>query len=213
MRRFKRKAPKINPSFVVVVDGKTEVWYLNMLKRNERKIRVSIKPEIPNKKSVEEQYNLVCDLSTKEFTKVFWLVDLDTVIKEENEVPKGKKSPLKSFEEYRTDLTKNYKNVVVIVNNPCLEFWFLLHFKKTSKYFMYCSSVEAELKKHLKDYEKTQKYFTRQNDDIYFKLKPYLKTALQNAMALGTFDNENPQKAMCEMELLFQSDELKTHFE
>lgn len=213
MRTSKRNTPKTNPSFAVVVDGKTEVWYLNMLKRNEPNIRVSIKPEIPNNKSVEEQYNLVCDLSNKEFTKVYWVIDLDTVIKEENEAPKGKKSPFKSFEEYRTNLADNYKNVVVIVNNPCLEFWFLLHFKRTSKYFDTCSSAETELKKHLDNYEKTQKFFTKQNDDIYLKLKPNLKTGLANSIALGNFDNENPKKAMCEMELLFQSDELKKHFE
>ena len=212
MRKPKKIAHKTNPTFAVVVDGETEVWYLQMLKRNERDIRVSIKPEIPNKKSVEEQYNLVCDLSSKEFTKVFWIIDLDTVIKEENEAPKGKKSPLKSFEEYRTDLHENYENIFVIVNNPCLEFWFLLHFEKTSKYFNTCSSVETELKKHLKNYEKTQKFFTKQNDDIYLKLKPKLKTALQNATAIGNFDNKNPKKAMCEMELLFQSEELKKHF-
>lgn len=212
MRKPKIKVPKTNPAFAVVVDGETEVWYLSMLKRNEPNIRVSIKPEIPNNKSVEEQYNLVCDLSGKEFTKVFWIIDLDTVIKEENEAPKGKKSPLKSFEEYRTDLHENYENIFVIVNNPCLEFWFLLHFEKTSKYFNTCSSVETELKKHLKNYEKTQKFFTKQNDDIYLKLKPKLKTALQNATAIGNFDNKNPKKAMCEMELLFQSEELKKHF-
>ncbi len=212
MRKPKIKVPKTNPAFAVVVDGETEVWYLSMLKRNEPNIRVSIKPEIPNNKSVEEQYNLVCDLSGKEFTKVFWIIDLDTVIKEENEAPKGKKSPLKSFEEYRTDLHENYENIFVIVNNPCLEFWFLLHFEKTSKYFNTCSSVETELKKHLRNYEKTQKFFTKQNDDIYLKLKPKLKTALQNATAIGNFDNKNPKKAMCEMELLFQSEELKKHF-
>jgi hypothetical protein len=213
MRTPKRYALKTNPAFAIVVDGKTEVWYLQMLKRNERGIRVSIKPEIPNKKSVEEQYNLVCDLSSKEFTKVFWVVDLDTLIKETNEAPKGKKSPLKTFDDYRTKLANNFNNVVVIVNNPCLEFWFLLHFEKTSKYFNTCSGAETQLKKHLKNYEKTQKFFTKQNDDIYLKLKPNIKTALQNSLALGSFNNLDPTKAMCEMELLFQSDELKKHFE
>lgn len=213
MRTPKRIAPKTNPAFAVVVDGETEVWYLQMLKRNEREIRVSIKPEIPNKKSVEEQYNLVCDLLNKEFTKVFWIIDLDTVIKEENEAPKGKKSPLKIFEEYRTNLITNYPNVVVIVNNPCLEFWFLLHFTKTSKYFNTCTSAETELKKHLKNYEKTQKFFTKQNDDIYLKLKPNLKIAIDYSIALGNFNNENPKKAMCEMDLLFKSAELKKYFE
>ena len=213
MRKPKKIIHKTNPSFALVVDGETEVWYLQMLKRNERDIRVSIKPEIPNKKSVEEQYNLVCALSNKEFTKVFWIIDLDTVIKEDNETPKSKKSPLKTFEEYRIDLIANYPNVVVIVNNPCIEFWFLLHFEKTSKYFDTCSSAETQLKKHLKNYEKTQKFFTKQNDDIYLKLKPNLKTGISNSIVLGNFDNKNPKQAMCEMELLFNSDEIKKHFE
>ncbi|MGB4655352.1 MAG: RloB family protein [Bacteroidales bacterium] len=209
MRRAKGNAPKPKPSFAVVVDGETEVWYLQMLKRNEPKIRVNIKPEIPNKKSVEEQYNLVCDLSKKEFTKVFWIVDLDTFIKEDKETPKGKKSSLEEFNEYRAILETEYTNVVVIVNNPCLEFWFLLHFKKTSKYFNSCSSVETVLKKHLDNYEKTRKFFAKQGNDIYLQLKPKLKKAIENSIALGNYDKENPQKAMCEMEFLFQSDELK----
>ena len=65
----------------------------------------------------------------------------------------------------------------------------------------------------MKNYEKTQKFFTKQNDDIYLKLKPKLKQALDNSFALGNFDNENHKKAMCEMDLLFKSGELKKHFE
>lgn len=213
MRKPRKISHKANPAFAVVVDGETEVWYLQMLKRNERDIRVSIKPEIPNKKSVEEQYNLVCDLANKEFAKVFWIIDLDTIIKETQEAPKGKKSPLKTFEEYRLNLINDFSNVVVVVNNPCLEFWFLLHYEKTAKYFDTCSGAETQLKRYLKNYEKTQKFFTKQNDDIYLKLRPNLKTAMQNSLALGSFDNDEPTKAMCEMELLFQSDELKKHFE
>lgn len=213
MRIPKKINTKVNPTFAVVVDGETEIWYLQMLKRNERDIRVSIKPEIPNKKSVEEQFNLVCDLSGKEFTKVFWLIDLDTVIKEANESPKGKKSPIKTFQEYRNDLIDNFPNVVVIVNNPCLEFWFLLHFERTSKYFNNCSGAEMQLKIHIKNYEKSQKFFTKQNDDIYLKLRPNIKTAIQNSLALGSFNNQEPTIAMCEMELFFHSDELRKHFE
>ncbi len=213
MRKPKRNAPKPPTSIAVVVDGDDEVWYLQMLKRNEPKIRISIKPEIPNKKSVEEQYNLVRDLSEKEFTKVFWIVDLGSVIKEDNEAPKGKETPLEFFAKYRANLEENYANVVVIVNNPCLEFWFLLHFKKTSKYYDTCAEAKTELKKYLKNYEKTRKFFTKQGDDIYLKLKPRLKIAVENSIALGNYDKKNPKKAMCEMELFFQSSELKKHFE
>lgn len=212
MRKLRKITHKTNSAFAIVVDGETEVWYLQMLKRNERDIRVSIKPEIPNKKSIEEQYNLVCELLDKEFTKVFWIVDFDTVIKETKDAPKGKKSPLKTFEEYRQNIINNFSNVAIIVNTPCLEFWFLLHFEKTTKYFDTCLGAEKQLKQYLKNYEKTKKFFTKQNDDIYLKLKPNLNTAIQNSLALGNFDVGQSTKAMCEMELLFQSDELKEHF-
>ncbi|SFC31051.1 RloB-like protein [Flexibacter flexilis DSM 6793] len=213
MRKPKNIVSKSIPSFAVVVDGDTEVWYLNMLKRNERNIRVSIKPEIPNGKSIRQQYDLVRELSGKEFTKVFWIVDLDTIIKEENEAQKGRKSPIKIFQEYRNKLVKDFKNVVVIVNNPCLEFWFLLHFEATSKYFEKCAGAETQLKKHLTAYEKKERFFTKQDDDIYLKLQPHLQTAIKNAIALGNFSNDAPQRAMCEMELFFLSEELRLYFQ
>ncbi len=184
-----------------------------MLKRNERRIRLNIKPEIPTKKSIEEQFKLVADLSKREYLKVFWIVDLDAIIKETREAVKGKKTPLKSFVDYCKILEKDFKNVVIITNNPCLEYWFLLHFEKTSKLFDTCSKAESRLKNYLEDYEKTQKYFTKQDNDIYLKLKPYLTEAIGNAKSLGQFDFEDPMKAICEMHLLFTSDEMEEYFE
>ncbi len=92
MARNKKNVEKIIPTFAVVVDGKTEAFYLQMLKRNERDIRVKIKPEIPNKKTLEAQFKQVCDLS-KDYTKVFWIVDLDTILKEDKETQKGNERP------------------------------------------------------------------------------------------------------------------------
>ncbi len=110
MRKPKRIRRKTNPAYAVVVDGKTEVWYLQMLKRNERNIRVTIKPEIPNRKSIKEQYDLVCKLLAQEYTKVFWILDFDTVIKEERESPKGKESPIGIFNQYKEKLSKRNGN-------------------------------------------------------------------------------------------------------
>ncbi|WP_394801476.1 RloB domain-containing protein [Belliella filtrata] len=107
---------------------------------------------------------------------------------------------------------KKHENVIVIINNPCLEFWFLLHFENSSKFFDTCAKAETKLKQYLKDYEKTQKYFTKQDSDIYLKLKPYLQDAITNSQKLGQFDQNDPYKALCEMYLLFQADELKKHY-
>lgn len=213
MRQSRKIRSQVTPTFAFVVDGETEIWYLQMLKRNERQLRLNIKPEIPNKKSIEEQFNLVVDLSRREYLKVFWLLDLDTIIKESRETPKGKKTSLQAFIEFKKNIKRNYKNVIIIINNPCLEFWFLLHFEKTSKLYDTCAKAQTELKKHLKDYEKTQKYFTKQDNDIYIKLKPFLKTAISNSESLGKFDIYEQTKAICEMHLLFRTDKLKKYYE
>ena len=107
-------------SFAVVVDGETEYWYLEMLKRNEPNIPFNIKPQILQKKNIDQQYELVTELSEEEYDKVFWIVDLDVLLKEERE-KKNSTSSLQQFLNYYKSLSKQNK-VVVIVNNPCLEY-------------------------------------------------------------------------------------------
>ena len=189
-------------SFAVVVDGETEYWYLQMLKQNEPDVLFNITPKILQKKNINQQYELVTDLSEEEYDKVFWIVDLDVLLKEERE-KKNSTSSLQKFLSYWHQLSKQDK-VVVIVNNPCLEYWFLLHFQKTNKVFTACTDAEKQVSQHLKGYEKTEKFFKKDND-IYKQLKPFLKTAKENATALGSFDPYNHSKAMCEMPLLFKT--------
>ena len=193
-------------SFAVVVDGETEYWYLQMLKHNEPNIPFNIKPQILQKKNIDQQYGLVKDLSEEEYNKVFWIVDLDVLLKEERE-KKSNPSSLQKFLSYWQQLSKQNK-VVVIVNNPCLEYWFLLHFQKTNKVITACAAAEKQVSQHLKGYEKTEKFFKKDND-IYKQLKPFLKTAKENATALGSFDTYNHSKAMCEMPLLFKELKVK----
>ena len=189
-------------SFAVVVDGETEKWYLEMLKQNEPDILFNITPKILQKKNINQQYELVTDLSEEEYDKVFWIVDLDVLLKEERE-KKNSTSSLQQFLNYWRKLSKQEK-IVVIVNNPCLEYWFLLHYEN-GKVFTACAGAEKQLRRHLKDYEKTEKFFKKSNNDIYKQLKPYLQTAVSNATTLGTFDPYNHSKAMSEMFLLFKT--------
>ena len=199
MRRGEKRQTK--QAFAVVVDGETEYWYLQMLKHNEPNIPFKIRPQILQKKNIKQQYELVTELSEEEYDKVFWIVDLDVLLKEERE-KKNNTSSLQKFLNYWQQLLKQEK-VVVIVNNPCLEYWFLLHFEKTTKIFTTCIDVEKEVSRHLKGYEKTEKFFKKDND-IYKQLKPHLKTAISNASALGNFDTQEYVSAMCEMPLLFK---------
>ena len=188
-------------SFAVVVDGETEYWYLEMLKRNEPNIPFKIRPQILQKKNIDQQYKLVTALSEEEYDKVFWIVDLDVLLKQHSQ-KNSNPSSLQQFLNYWQQLSKQ-KKIVVIVNNPCLEYWFLLHFQKTTKVFTARTTTEKQVSKHLRGYEKTEKFF-KKSDDIYKQLKPHLQTAINNATTLGTFDTYNHSKAISEMPLLFK---------
>ena len=62
----KRRTPrKVNSTFVVVVDDKTEMWYLKMLQQNERDLRITIKPEIPKHKNIGVVIHAVNEGSTR----------------------------------------------------------------------------------------------------------------------------------------------------
>ena len=199
-----RKGRKIQTkqAFAIVVDGETEKWYLEKLKYNERDVNFDITPKILQKKNIKQQYELVTELSEGEYDKVFWIVDLDVLLKQHRQ-KNSNLSSLQQFLNYWQQLS-NQEKIVVIVNNPCLEYWFLLHYEN-GKVFTACAGAEKQLRRHLKDYEKTEKFFKKSNNDIYKQLKPYLQTAVSNATALGTFDPYNHSKAMCEMPLLFQA--------
>lgn len=220
MRRIKRKT---NPAFAIVADGKTEIWYLQMMKKYElenkekeqgkQQIRLAIKPELPKSKRIKDQCALVCELAQREYDKVFWIVDLDQIRKEQREATEGKKDPMRTFIECRKKVLQKYeKRVRVIVNNPCLEFWFLLHFEYTAKSFSDYDELAKELKKHIKDYDKNGGYYKPKNNDIYLKLKPRLKKAMEHSDRLGSFEPKDPSRAVSEMPLFFRTEELNGLF-
>ncbi|KAA6339285.1 hypothetical protein EZS27_012778 [termite gut metagenome] len=208
MRENKRIPPR-GKQFAFVVDGECEYWYIQMLKRNEqRSVNIGLEPKIPQKKELSEQYDKVMELA-HDYDKVFWIVDFDVIIRETRAAKKGAITLLHKFEEYYNKLTgtgKKYKNVEIIINNPCLEYWYLLHFETTHKYFESCDNLVQHLRKHLINYEKTRKFYTKENNDIYLQLKPHLNQAISNAEKLGEFNFDNPQQGMSEMHKFFNEE-------
>lgn len=192
-----RKKNKINfiykEKIAVLVDGETEFWYFQMIKRNHRDLKVDIRPEIPQKKKIDDQYKRIVELSDI-YDKVVWIVDLDVIISE---------GLINKMSQYRTSLEKDYKNIIIIYNQPCLEYWLVLHFKFSQPHFSNCDEAGKILKKNLINYEKTESFYTRQNDDIYLKLKKFLPKAIGNSMKCGNFDLANPQIGFSEMHKLF----------
>lgn len=197
----------IRKTYAFVGDGETEQWYLQMLKKNEKNLTVTIKPELPQKKSIEDQFAYVQELS-EIHEKVFWIVDTDVVIRETRcfKGPKDKNPSAilkQKYQQIQSDSILQNK-VIFIANTPCLEYWILLHVVQTTRYYDTCDKVIDEIKKHesLRDYAKTQKYYQQAND-IYRRLKPFLNTAKANAGRTGAFDPDNLEKGLSEMHKIF----------
>lgn len=202
MRRKSKRFPG-HKTISIVVDGETEIWYLQMLKKYEKLTDVTIKPELPKKKRIDEFYEMVLE-NRLDFDHVIWIVDLDVILKEERELKSGSQSLLNRFKQYLKEIA-SYDNVDIVINSPCLEFWFLQHIKFSAKFFPACSSISKEFKNTILDgYEKKLKYYQQNHNDIYTRLRPFLNHAIQNSKKLGEFDMSSVQTGKTEMFKLFE---------
>ena len=169
-------------------------------RKNEPTLNIAIEPKIHVKQSLDAQFQEVKDACTTH-DKVFWMLDLDTILKDSKVVKKGV-TPLNLLENYLKAETGNDK-LFTIINVPCLEFWFLLHYKYTSRFYKDFDELKSDLKKHLRDYEKNKDYFVKGPKDIYVRLKGMLKTAIDNSQKLGNFKFDNPERGISEFFKLF----------
>lgn len=128
------KNKQINPTFYIFCEGKTEEAYVNYLRTKYRLpsiiIHAKIKGQDITKEFIKRYVNT--RLSHKK-DKTFLMYDLDVG----SLLPKLQK----------------INNATLLVSNPCIELWFLLHLKSI-KSETGTSSCLNELKKRCPTYEK-----------------------------------------------------------
>ncbi len=205
MKRGKRVSQKLRDAVSFVIDGKTELWYLQMLKESHQELPVRFSPELPQDKSLTEQYKLV-KLNAESFSKVFWVIDLDVVIRESRQYQGPEcRRPINLLKKYSEDV-KTKKNVFIIINTPCFEYWVLLHFRQTKKYYETCDQVIAEIHKNkvMEGYDKSEKYFKNSGNNIYKRLYPYVANAIQNSKATGSLCFDNVEVGLSQMYIIFE---------
>ncbi len=166
MNRRKRQAPKgkyMKPTFFVFCEGKTEELYVKYLKSKYR-IPFEIDTHI-SKNKITSNYirNYKKNKFTHEKDKTFLLYDLDA--------PK------------MLEKLQQISGTVLLASNPCIELWFLLHFKN-QRASIDCRHCIKELENRNKNYSKTI---------LDEKLKYYLDTkqdkAASRARKLNHYDN------------------------
>lgn len=158
MRKTKHR--KLKQTYFVLVDGETEQIYLNSFKTPN----LHIKPELPKKKALIKMYKYFKQ-EKNNFNKSFWIIDLDVPIRENR---------LNDVKRYKQELKDE-----ILINNPCLEFWFLLHYE-IKNFPNDCKKIESYLKNTFDDF-KTYDKSAKEMKKIIPKLKDKLSIAIKNS--------------------------------
>jgi hypothetical protein len=204
---------KGNFSIYVLVDGECEQDYLTSIKTVEpfqsilSSQKVKIAPDIPKTKSLDAQFKAVSK-ALDDYDKVFWIVDYDVIRKETLMQKKGTQTSLEKF----SVLSKKFKELValkkykdkevyVLINNPSIEFWYLLHYENTSRLYTTSEEAEKKLATHLASYTKNDEKFRK---SIFSLLQANLGKAIQNAELL--IQDDNDIQARADMYKIFEDD-------
>ena len=183
---------KLGNTVAIIVDGSDEKWYLETIKSHypcSALKRIKIEPELPHKKKIQELFELSRTKYSEGYKHIILIIDFDTIKKASNEIQKFKEL----YEKYNKAKNSNKANwaqsLTVIINNPCLEFWYLMHFKKTSKFYQDFNDLKNDLLKHLNDYKKDEQYY-KGHPDIYTRLNGNqgIITARKNTQAMPRFN-------------------------
>lgn len=199
---MRRSNPKqTNSSYLLIADGESEKSYLTLLinhyKKNDKRIKV--KPEL-GLKNFKEQYTYV-EKNLEEYNKILWIIDFDAILKENNESNQKnqKLNDFKNCYQKACALKNEYPNLEIIVNNPCLEYWYFLHKNPTStRYFESYKQLEPELRKIVITNRLFAQYEKKQVKDyctIYEDLQPYLREI--DFKKLKSFDIDTCENQGC----------------
>lgn len=102
------KGKRMNPTFFVFCEGKTEAVYVDLLRRNFR-VPVEIIARVSDS-NISQPYIDRCkrDRFTTPEDKTFLMFDLDVPV--------------------MLDRLKKIQDATLLLSNPCIEYWFLLHY-------------------------------------------------------------------------------------
>jgi hypothetical protein len=151
----KSKGKKVNPTFFVFCEGKTEEKYINFLKTQFR-IPIFIDSQIAGNR-INENYinNYKKSKTIHEKDKTFLVYDIDA--------PK------------MLEKLKTIKNTILLDSNPCFEIWFLLHFQEQNSEIN-CKDCNKLLLSKCDTYKKGK---------ISPNLSDFLKAKMQKAIHLS----------------------------
>lgn len=134
----------MRPGRVAVLgEGRTEQFYLKHLKAIKG-YNYAIRPLLFDSISLKDATEIIDQLLHEGFGLIVFFMDFDTIVNQQR---------MREFNAFKKRYAKR-KEVLVCESMPSIEYWFLLHFTKTTREFENSDQVVASLKRFIADYSK-----------------------------------------------------------
>ncbi|MCK4629689.1 MAG: RloB domain-containing protein [Sedimentisphaerales bacterium] len=177
IEKLLRRKPKYTPrgSVLIVCEGsKTEPQYFDALRKKlglERFVEVDVHGEECGSAPISVIDHAIKEKEKREkkafkspkltnYEQVWCVIDVEAPI------------PHSTLAQ-ATDKARHHQ-IKKALSNPCFEYWYILHFKKTSSPFHTNIAVVKSLKKHYPKYDKS-------SNDIFEVLYPHTRNAIKNS--------------------------------
>lgn len=134
-------------TFVVLGDGQTEQYYLKHL-RAIKGYKYSIRPSLFASITIERAGSLIDEYLSGGCDQIIYFTDYDTIVNQ---------NKVAEFEKLKGKYAGT-DEVFICETMPSIEFWFLLHFLKTTREFNNANEAVALLLKYLPGYSKGEAY-------------------------------------------------------
>ena len=186
----------VKKSIAIIGEGETEWWYFETL-RIACRYKFKVAPDFPQHSDIPHIAKLAEDYVKRETDYVVCLVDMDRLLR----LP----AEMATYQQLRKSSSPN---VIWIETNPCTEFWFLLHFlpQLSTKHYETCEDVLPDLQRYMPGYEKTARYFKKNNLYKYLTEHGDLQRAIGYAKELSRLSEATPEDriAYSQMHLVFE---------
>lgn len=159
---------------VIIGAGLTERWYFSHLQFHFN-LKIKIRPRFFGNENITTlEKRIIQVLSNEGIAVVIFDADVSTW----NDAEKARLIALKKKYE-------KSKRVILCDSQPSIEYWFLLHYLKTNRFFGTSKAVVDELVKYVERFEKTNDFLRNPKwvEDLCYNGK--LKDALERAISYG----------------------------
>lgn len=173
-RRIKERKLK-NPTITIIGEGATERYYFTHLKRL-RGYNYVCKPRNFTEQTFDEMQKQIDRVLADDGIAVC-VFDAD--------VTRTRPAEKMKYDDMRRKYANN-PSVILCDSMPSIEFWFLLHYLNTNRYFATSEDVIAVLRRFIPDFSKHQSFLSKEVWVSELLAGNRLDAALANANTIGT---------------------------